>query len=123
MKSEQADPSPRSVLAFHPKPGDLPEHRRNEWLQQLYGAASELLERYPHDFDGRIRDGWWERPAERELIAAICVLRDELDNIEETGHEDVAERARAEISFNRDLPAIAERLATASREARAWRPT
>ena len=115
----QDESSPRMVLAIHPKPEDLPEQRRSEWLNQLHGAAEALLERYPDDLDGRIRAGWWERPAERELIAALCSLRDHLDD---NRHGDAADRARAEISFNRDLPALAERLATASREARAWRP-
>ena len=120
--SEQSKPSSRPALAIQTKPEDLPEHRRNEWFAQLYAAAEELVERYPDDLDGRIRAGWWERPAEREMVAAICALRDALDDDHATCDGEPDERARAELNFHRELPAIAERLTNASRETRAWRP-
>ena len=69
-------------------------HSRGEALL-LWQQVLALADRYP-SIAARIRPAWWERPAERELLRALCAWREALDlAIPQAGKE--VERARLEF--------------------------
>ena len=85
---------------------------------QVVGAEAHLLwqqvlalsHRYPA-FGARIRPAWWDRPAERELLRALCAWREALDlGIPQAGRE--VERARLEFEFHEKLRRAGDLLAT-----------
>ena len=76
----------------------------------LWQQVLALAHRYP-TFAARIRPAWWERPAERELLRALCAWREALDlAIPQAGRE--VERARFEFEFHEKLHRANDLLAT-----------
>ena len=84
-------------------------HSRGEALL-LWQQVLALADRYP-SIAARIRPAWWERPAERELLRALCAWREALDlAIPQAGKE--VERARLEFEFHEKLQRASDLLAT-----------
>lgn len=82
--------------------------RREAYL--LWQQVLALAHRYPN-FGARVRPAWWERPAERELLRALCGWREALDlAIPQAGKE--IERARFEFEFHEKLQRASDLLAT-----------
>jgi hypothetical protein len=76
----------------------------------LWQQVLALSNRYPN-FAARIRPAWWDRPAERELLRALCAWREALDlAIPQAGRE--VERARLEFEFHEKLQRASDLLAT-----------
>ena len=76
----------------------------------LWQQVLALAGRYP-SIAARIRPAWWTRPAERELLRALCAWREALDlAIPQAGKE--VERARLEFEFHEKLQRAADMLAT-----------
>lgn len=76
----------------------------------LWQQVLALSHRYP-TFAARIRPAWWERPAEHELLRALCAWREALDlAIPHAGRE--VERARLEFEFHEKLQRASDLLAT-----------
>lgn len=76
----------------------------------LWQQVLALSHRYPA-FAARIRPAWWERPAEQELLRALCAWREALDlTVPQPGRE--VERARLEFEFHEKLQRASDLLAT-----------
>ena len=76
----------------------------------LWQQVLALSHRYPA-FGARIRPAWWDRPAEHELLRALCAWREALDlGIPQAGRE--VEHARLEFEFHEKLGRAGDLLAT-----------
>jgi hypothetical protein len=84
----------------------LPPHasadRRHAWHQTLWDAVVDLTTRYPY-LGPRIQSRWWERAADRELLATITTWRAALDELHENRDTPPEDRASAEWHFHRQL--------------------
>lgn len=93
---------------FEPYGGDP------QWRQQMWGAIVALYGRYPRQLEA-LNDGWWNDEAHTEILCALAVWREQID--------EGAESPCEELSFHRHLAHYA---ATLRREgggvASAWQP-
>lgn len=76
----------------------------------LWQQVLALTHRYP-TLAARIRPAWWERPAERELLRALCAWRDALDLILPSAGKEL-DHARAEFEFHDKLTRACDLLAS-----------
>jgi hypothetical protein len=92
----------------------VPDGLRGPALRAWYLAAWDdvvaLQGRYAR-LRATIRPGWWTRAEERETLAALALWRRALD-LEDPQFGEPAERARRAWELLRQLPAIAQHLAS-----------
>jgi hypothetical protein len=62
-----------------------------EWRSYMWGSIVALYGRYPHAL-AHLKDGWWEDAAHVEVLCALVVWRDWIDQ--------VAEDPRYELAFH-----------------------
>lgn len=93
---------------FEPYGGD------SGWRQRMWGAIVALHGRYPRLLEA-LNDGWWTDEAHTEILCALAVWREDID---ETGED-----PREELSFHRQLAEYAQALRQeGAGVARAWQP-
>ena len=71
------------------------------WRQRMWGAIVALRGRYPRMLDS-LKDGWWEDEVHTEILCALAVWREEID--------DAGENPREELAFHRQLADYAQTL-------------
>lgn len=93
---------------FEPYGGD------RQWRARMWGAIVALHGRYPRLLEG-LKDGWWRDEVHTEILCALAVWREEID--------EGGESPREELAFHRELAQYAD---TLRREGggvtRAWKP-
>ena len=96
-RSETLTSGPSAVRPrwFEPYGGDP------AWRQRMWGAIVALRGRYPRMLDG-LKDGWWEDEVHTEILCALAVWREEID--------EAAENPREELAFHRQLADYANTL-------------
>jgi hypothetical protein len=88
----------------------MTEHATRAEAHLLWQQVLALSHRYP-TFAARVRPAWWERPAERELLRALCAWREALDlTVPQPGRE--VDHARLEFEFHEKLNRASDLLAT-----------
>jgi hypothetical protein len=66
----------------------------SEWRSYMWGSIVALYGRYPREL-AHLKDGWWEDAAHVEVLCALVVWRDWIDQ--------VAEDPRHELAFHAQL--------------------
>jgi hypothetical protein len=85
-----------------------------EWRSYMWGSIVALYGRYPHAL-ARLKDGWWEDAAHVEVLCALVVWRDWIDQ--------VAEDPRHELAFHAQLSDYSRELRQeGGGVTRAWQP-
>jgi hypothetical protein len=65
-----------------------------QWRSTMWGAIVALHGRYPRHLEN-LREGWWNDEAQTELLGALAVWRDEID--------DAGRDPREELAFHHQL--------------------
>lgn len=63
-----------------------PFEGEQEWRRDMWGAIVALHGRYPRDL-GHLKDGWWEHTAHVEMLCALVVWRDWIDQADDPRDE------------------------------------
>jgi hypothetical protein len=85
-----------------------------EWRSYMWGSIVALYGRYPHAL-AHLKDGWWEDAAHVEVLCALVVWRDWIDQ--------VAEDPRHELAFHAQLSDYSRELRQeGGGVTRAWQP-
>jgi len=90
-----SSPSATRPRWFEPYGGDP------AWRQRMWGAIVALRGRYPRMLDA-LKDGWWEDEVHTEVLCALAVWREEID--------EAGENPREELAFHRQLADYTEAL-------------
>lgn len=85
-----------------------------EWRSYMWGSIVALYGRYPHAL-AHLKHGWWEDAAHVEVLCALVVWRDWIDQ--------VAEDPRHELAFHAQLSDYSRELRQeGGGVTRAWQP-
>ncbi len=84
------------------------------WRQRMWGAIVALRGRYPRLLDA-LKDGWWRDEVHTEILCALAVWREEID--------EAGENPREELAFHRQLADYAQTLRQLGGSVtQAWKP-
>ncbi len=72
-----------------------------EWRTHMWGSIVALYGRYPREL-AHLKDGWWEDAAHLEVLCALVVWRDWIDQVAEDPRHELAFHAQPS-DYSREL--------------------